>query len=84
MFISAMVVCSEREGPGAVFIDCSTIDVETARAVIAEAEMKGFLMPDAPVSGGTGGAQQVARSPSWSAVRTAAFAKAKPVLEQMA
>jgi 3-hydroxyisobutyrate dehydrogenase len=37
-------------------IDCSTIDVETARAVAAEAEKKGLLMLDAPVSGGVGGA----------------------------
>jgi len=40
-----------RAKQGAVFIDCSTIDVETARAVIAEADKKGFLMLDAPVSG---------------------------------
>ena len=42
--------------PGTLLIDCSTIDVETARAVAAEAEKKGLLMLDAPVSGGVGGA----------------------------
>jgi 3-hydroxyisobutyrate dehydrogenase len=41
---------------GAVFIDCSTIDVATARDVISQAEDRGFAMIDAPVSGGVGGA----------------------------
>src|SRR4249919_66154 len=42
--------------PGTLLIDCSTIDVATARAVATEAEKKGLLMLDAPVSGGVGGA----------------------------
>ncbi|MEP3115144.1 3-hydroxyisobutyrate dehydrogenase [Nisaea sp.] len=42
---------------GTFFIDCSTIDVDTSRAVAADAAAKGFLMLDAPVSGGTGGAE---------------------------
>jgi 3-hydroxyisobutyrate dehydrogenase len=42
--------------PGALLIDCSTIDVDSARAVAAAATDKGFAMIDAPVSGGTGGA----------------------------
>jgi len=42
--------------PGALFIDCSTIDVASARTVISEAESRGFKMIDAPVSGGVGGA----------------------------
>lgn len=37
---------------GAVLLDCSTIDVATAKAVIAEAEAAGYDMVDAPVSGG--------------------------------
>ena len=40
-----------------LLIDCSTIDVDTARAVTAEAEAAGLMMLDAPVSGGTAGAQ---------------------------
>ncbi len=40
----------------ALLIDCSTIDVESARAVAAEAEAKGFRFADAPVSGGAHGA----------------------------
>ncbi|MEQ9145025.1 MAG: 3-hydroxyisobutyrate dehydrogenase [Parvibaculaceae bacterium] len=42
---------------GTLFIDSSTIDVETARKVIGEAEAKGMPMVDAPVSGGVGGAE---------------------------
>jgi 3-hydroxyisobutyrate dehydrogenase len=42
---------------GALLIDCSTIDVETARAVAAAAKGAGFDMLDAPVSGGVSGAE---------------------------
>src|ERR1700732_389610 len=42
---------------GALLIDCSTIDVETARAVAAAAKGAGFDMLDAPVSGGVAGAE---------------------------
>jgi 3-hydroxyisobutyrate dehydrogenase len=41
---------------GALLIDSSTIDVESARAVAKDASDKGLPMVDAPVSGGTGGA----------------------------
>ena len=37
---------------GAVLLDCSTIDVATAKEVIAKAEAAGYDMVDAPVSGG--------------------------------
>ena len=37
----------------ALLIDCSTIDVESARAVAAQAAEQGFTFADAPVSGGT-------------------------------
>jgi 3-hydroxyisobutyrate dehydrogenase len=40
-----------------LLIDCSTIDVDSARAVNAAAEEAGLAMLDAPVSGGTIGAQ---------------------------
>ena len=40
----------------ALLIDCSTIDVESARAVGAQAAELGFRFADAPVSGGTAGA----------------------------
>lgn len=41
----------------ALLIDCSTIDVESARAVAAQAKAAGFRFADAPVSGGTAAAQ---------------------------
>jgi len=41
---------------GAVLLDCSTVDVESARAVARQATDAGLLALDAPVSGGTGGA----------------------------
>jgi 3-hydroxyisobutyrate dehydrogenase len=41
---------------GALLIDCSTIDVESARAVAAQAKAAGFRFADAPVSGGTAAA----------------------------
>ena len=41
---------------GAVLLDCSTVDVEAARAVAAQARTAGLGALDAPVSGGVGGA----------------------------
>jgi len=42
--------------PGAVLCDCSTVDVESARAVAEQATAAGLGALDAPVSGGVGGA----------------------------
>ncbi len=42
--------------PGTVHLDCSTVDVDSARAVAATADAAGLMALDAPVSGGTGGA----------------------------
>ena len=47
----------ERLPPGALVIDCSTIDPATARRVAAAAADRGLDMLDAPVSGGTAGAE---------------------------
>ncbi len=41
---------------GATLLDCSTVDVESARAVADAATAAGLLAADAPVSGGIGGA----------------------------
>lgn len=41
---------------GATLIDCSTVDVDSARAVAADADALDLLFVDAPVSGGIGGA----------------------------
>jgi 3-hydroxyisobutyrate dehydrogenase len=38
--------------PGTLLIDCSTIDVATAKALAAEAAARGLVAVDAPVSGG--------------------------------
>jgi len=46
----------ENANAGTLLIDCSTIDVATARDVAAAAEARGLMMLDAPVSGGVGGA----------------------------
>jgi 3-hydroxyisobutyrate dehydrogenase len=43
--------------PGAILCDCSTVDVESARAVADQAKAAGLGALDAPVSGGVGGAQ---------------------------
>ncbi|MDM7861024.1 3-hydroxyisobutyrate dehydrogenase [Alteromonas sp. ASW11-36] len=43
--------------PGALVIDCSTIDAESARAVGEGLQARGVRFIDAPVSGGVGGAQ---------------------------
>ncbi|MEM0949669.1 MAG: NAD(P)-binding domain-containing protein [Pseudomonadota bacterium] len=42
--------------PGTLIIDCSTIDVETARTLADEADAAGLKLLDAPVSGGPAGA----------------------------
>ncbi|MBF9050112.1 3-hydroxyisobutyrate dehydrogenase [Roseobacter sp. HKCCD9010] len=42
--------------PGAVLVDCSTVEVDAARDVGAAAEAAGLGFVDAPVSGGVGGA----------------------------
>ncbi|MDW3119306.1 3-hydroxyisobutyrate dehydrogenase [Roseovarius pacificus] len=42
---------------GAVFLDCSTVDVDSARTVAEQAQAAGLSALDAPVSGGVGGAQ---------------------------
>jgi 3-hydroxyisobutyrate dehydrogenase len=43
--------------PGTLLIDCSTIDPETSRAVAEAARERSIAMLDAPVSGGTAGAE---------------------------
>lgn len=68
--------------PGALLIDCSTIAAEVARQVAQAASARGFAMLDAPVSGGTAGAQAgtltfiVGGAPE-------ALLRARPLLEKM-
>ncbi len=67
---------------GALFIDSSTIDVDSARAVIAAATDKGFAMVDAPVSGGVAAA--TAGTLTFMVGGEAdAFERAKTALEKM-
>jgi 3-hydroxyisobutyrate dehydrogenase len=67
---------------GTLLIDCSTIDVETARLVATAAAAKNLPMLDAPVSGGVGGAQAGTLTFMVGGPE-AAFAQAKPILEKM-
>ena len=67
---------------GALLVDCSTIDVETARAVHQAAGAAGFTMLDAPVSGGVGGAA-AATLTFMVGGEADAFERARPVLEAM-
>jgi 3-hydroxyisobutyrate dehydrogenase len=72
----------ETARTGTLLIDCSTIDVDSARAVHAAADESGFDFLDAPVSGGVGGAE--AASLTFMCGGSAqAFERAKPVLERM-
>jgi 3-hydroxyisobutyrate dehydrogenase len=67
----------------ALLIDCSTIDVGSARTVEEEAGAKGYEMVDAPVSGGIAAA--AAGSLAFMVGGSEeAFAKAKPIIEPMA
>ncbi len=67
---------------GALIIDCSTIDVDSARKAHALAAEKGCLSLDAPVSGGVGGAQGATLTFMAGGSRES-FAKAEPILGQM-
>jgi len=67
---------------GAVLLDCSTIDVATAREVIASAEAAGYAMVDAPVSGGIAAANGGTLT-FMVGGSDAAFARAKEVLDPM-
>jgi len=67
---------------GALLIDSSTIDVETARLVAMAAAERGFELVDAPVSGGVGGA--AAGTLTFMVGGSAAgFERARPLLEKM-
>jgi len=67
---------------GTLLIDCSTIDVDSARHVGQLAQQAGLEMVDAPVSGGVGGATAGTLT-FMVGGSDAAFAKARPVLEKM-
>lgn len=68
--------------PGTLFMDCSTIDIETSRALHEIAKEKGMMSLDAPVSGGTGGAQAAALTFTVGG-DVPSFNKARPLFERM-
>lgn len=68
--------------PDALFIDCSTIDVMTARDVSAQAEQAGHAMLDAPVSGGVSGAEAGTLT-FMAGGKADAFERGKPILSAM-
>jgi len=67
---------------GATLIDCSTVDVESAKAVAEAAEKSGLFFVDAPVSGGIGGASGGTLT-FMAGGSDDAFAKAKPLFDIM-
>ena len=71
----------ENANAGTLLIDCSTIDVETAREVASAAEARGLLMLDAPVSGGVGGAAAGTLT-FMVGGSTQAFTRAQSILEK--
>ena len=67
----------------ALLIDCSTIDVATARSVEEDASAQGYTMVDAPVSGGIAAAAGGTLTFMVGGSEEA-FARAQPMLEPMA
>lgn len=65
--------------PGTIFIDCSTIDVASARKAHDLAAKAGMLSLDAPVSGGVGGAEAASLTLMVGGTKEA-FAKGQPIL----
>ena len=66
----------------ALLIDCSTIDVATARRVAAAAAERGLAMVDAPVSGGIAGAEAASLT-FMVGGEAAAVERARPILSAM-
>lgn len=81
-------VCLADEGlfahakPNTLFIDTSSIDIQTSRKLNALAKERGFLMLDAPVSGGVAGAQAATLTVMVGG-ESDTFEKAKPFLEHI-
>jgi 3-hydroxyisobutyrate dehydrogenase len=71
-----------RAPAGCLLIDCSTIDVETARAMSVAAAERNLDMLDAPVSGGVAGAEAASLTFMVGGSERA-FARAEPLLAAM-
>lgn len=66
--------------PGTLFLDCTSGDPATSRRIAERLEARGVAFADAPVSGGTNGAEAGALTVMVGA-DSATFARARPVLE---
>jgi 3-hydroxyisobutyrate dehydrogenase len=73
---------ANAENTKPLLIDCSTIDVDSARAVAAAATAAGLTMLDAPVSGGTVGAANATLTFMVGGAEDA-FARGQPILAAM-
>jgi 3-hydroxyisobutyrate dehydrogenase len=71
-----------RADPRSLLIDCSTIDVDSARAVNGAAAERGLEVLDAPVSGGVAGAENATLT-FMVGGSDAGVARARPILQQM-
>jgi 3-hydroxyisobutyrate dehydrogenase len=80
--LSVWVDLLPHAGKGTLFIDSSTIDVDSARRIHELAAKAGMLSVDAPVSGGTAGAKAGTLTFICGAAE-ATFVAAKPILEKM-
>ena len=80
VFVDGGVIAAAS--PGTILIDSSTIDVETARAMHEAAAKAGFKFLDAPVSGGTAGAEAASLTFMCGGDK-AVFDKVKPILQGM-
>jgi 3-hydroxyisobutyrate dehydrogenase len=78
--VYAEIVPAGREG--VCYIDCSTVDVESAKAAHEKARDAGLLSVDAPVSGGVGGATAGTLTFMAGGAEDA-FAAAKPLFDVM-
>jgi 3-hydroxyisobutyrate dehydrogenase len=72
-----------KASTSAILIDCSTIDVATARSVEEDASAQGYTMVDAPVSGGIAAAAGGTLTFMVGGSEDA-FARAQPILDPMA
>ncbi len=72
----------EAAAPDAILIDCSTIDVATAKSLGEAAAARGLAMVDAPVSGGTAAADGGTLTFMVGGPADA-FERARPILEKM-
>jgi 3-hydroxyisobutyrate dehydrogenase len=68
--------------PDALLVDCSTIDVDSARVVHGAARERGLEMLDAPVSGGVAGAENASLTFMVGGSEQG-VARARPILERM-